>query len=120
MFSILCIGEDVELLKSRTDLLRTTGSEVQCSRSAESLAALERRKFDLVVVCHSVRCGQAEQIYEAAHRNHGTTVVLRLMPFWVGDQSDFKSTFDAVANVEPAALVRTADALLHRQANHPV
>jgi hypothetical protein len=120
MFSILCIGEDVELLKSRMDLLRATGSEVQGSRSDESLATLERRQFDLVVVCHSVRAGQAERIYEAAHRNKEATVVLRLMPFWVGDQSNFKSSFDAVANVEPSALFRTADALLHRQANHPV
>lgn len=120
MFSILCIGEDVELLKSRMDLLRATGSEVQGSRSDESLATLERRQFDLVVVCHSVRAGQAERIYEAAHRNKEATVVLRLMPFWVGDQSNFKSSFDAVANVEPSALFRTADALLHRQANRPV
>ncbi len=120
MFSILCIGEDVELLKSRKDLLRTTGSEVQCSRSDESLATLEQRQFDLVVVCHSVRCGEAEQIYEAAHRNNEATVVLRLLPFWVGDQSNFKNSFDAVANVEPAALVRTADSLLHRHAKHLV
>ncbi len=63
MPSILCVGGDAELLRTR---LRETGADVQWTLSTKALAAIESQRFDLVVRCHSGTQDEAKQFYEAA------------------------------------------------------
>ena len=81
-----------------------------------AIAALRQKCFDVVVVCHSVRCTEVEQIHEAAHAHYAKALVVRVMPFWVGDSSNYKSSFDAVASSDPVLLVGVVQELLRQRA----
>ncbi len=116
--SILCVGEDTELLKTRVALLCGTGAEVEWSATCDALFAMDRKHFDLVVLCHSTGASESQQIYEAAHRGSATSRVLRLTPLWdrgLSDANGAKDGFDAVTVTEPSALMRTATALLRER-----
>ncbi len=114
--SILCVGDDPELLRTRAEVLRGAGAVVEGLPSRNALSALRQERFDVVVVCHSVKGTDAERIYEAAHAGYAQTVVVRVMPFWIGDPANSRNSFDAVVLAEPAMQARMVRALLQRRA----
>ena len=75
MMTILTIGEDSLLLKTRAEVLSKSGSNVVCSNSASALKFIEEWEFDLVVLCHSVGRAEAMQITDAAHHQGSKTLV---------------------------------------------
>jgi len=115
-FSVLSVSDDPDLLKTRVYVLRETGAAVVGATSRNAVAALRQGSFDAVVVCHTVTCGEAERIYDAAHAQYAKALVIRVMPFWVGDMSESKNSFDAVTSADPARLVNMVRELLQRHA----
>lgn len=114
--SILCVGEDPELLKTRAAVLRSAGAAVEWSLSRNALETLRQRCFDAIVVCHTVKCADAGRIFEAAHMQYAGALVVRVMPFWVGESLTSRNSFDAVVSAEPAVLVSLAQELVQRRA----
>lgn len=115
MLTILAVGEDFELLKTRAEVLRKTGANVLCSCGAAALKFMSEWEFDLVVIGHSVRPLDAKRITETAHRPGSKSQVLLLVP-----ESWHEHEFDAVhadarSLATPASLVQSASALLTRQ-----
>lgn len=115
LLTILAVGEDFELLKTRAEVLRKTGANVLCSCGAAALKFMTEWEFDLVVLGHSVRPLDAKRITEAAHRPGSKTQVLLLVPEGVREREFDVVHADARSLVTPDALVQNASALLARK-----
>ena len=110
MPTILSISQDESLAASRSAVLRLTGAEVQTSTAADAPPLLKARRFDLVVLCHTIALEQATEIAALAHRRHRRTPVLQL----IGDGRDLSppGLADDIAPAEPASLIAKAVSLL--------
>lgn len=120
MLTILAVGEDFDLLRTRAEVLRKTGANVLCSSGATALKFIAEWEFDLVVLGHSVRQQDAERISEAAHRQGSKTLVLLLVSDRMREHEYDGINLDARSFVEPNCLIRSAVELLEQQqARHP-
>jgi len=113
--TILSVGEDFDLLKTRAEVLRRTGANVLCSTGATALKFIAEWEFDLIVLCHSVRQRDALPITEAAHAHGSKTLVLSLVSDTSQEQQYAGVNYDAKAFVEPDCLIRSVSELLNRQ-----
>lgn len=116
MFTILAVGEDFELLKTRAEVLRKTGANVVCSSGTAAMKFISEWEFDLIVLCHSVRQGEAAKIVEAAHSQGSKTLVLQMVSSTVAERQ--YAGIDAKAFVDPGCLIRSATELLNQQVRH--
>ncbi|WP_348270088.1 hypothetical protein P8936_06730 [Edaphobacter paludis] len=115
MLTILAVGEDTGLLKTRAEVLRKTGANVLCCSGEAALKYINEWEFDLIVLGHTVRRHHVEQISEAAHRHGAKTLVLLLISDKVREQEPKGHNIDAKSFAEPGCLVRSASDLLARQ-----
>lgn len=118
MLTILAVGEDFDLLKTRADILRKTGANVLCSSGAAAIKFISEWEFDLVVLSHSVRQEDAEQIADVAHRSGSKTQVLLLVSGREQDKEFNQIPLDGRSFVDPACLLRSVTQLLARQGKH--
>lgn len=115
MLTILAVGEDTALLRTRAEVLRKTGANVLCSSGDSALKFITEWEFDLIVLGHSVPQQDAERISEAAHRKGSKTLVLLLVSDRMHEQEYDGINLDGRSFVEPDCLVRSASELLARQ-----
>lgn len=115
MLTILAVGEDADLLKTRADVLRKTGANVLCCSGAAALKFITEWEFDLVVLGHSVRKEDAQRITDAAHRQGSKTLVMLLISDRDREQQYDGINLDGRSFVESACLIRSAVDLLDRQ-----
>jgi PleD family two-component response regulator len=115
LLTILAVGEDNGLLKTRAEVLRKTGANVLCSSGTAAFKYITEWEFDLIVLCHSVPQQDAERISEAAHRKGSKTLVLLLVSDRVHEQDYDGIGLDGRSFVEPDCLIRSASELLARQ-----
>jgi hypothetical protein len=66
MASILCVGDEPALNRSRAAVLRTTGCDVTESGSSGALLLLHTHPFDMVLLCHTVPAETFANITNAA------------------------------------------------------
>jgi DNA-binding response OmpR family regulator len=118
MVTILSVGEDFDLLKTRAQVLRKTGANVLCSSAASALKFIAEWEFDLIVLCHSVCRRDALPITESAHARGSKTLVLLLVSEAAGEQQDAGIDYDAKTFVEPDCLIRSISELLNRQTRY--
>jgi DNA-binding response OmpR family regulator len=119
LLTILAIGEDVDLLGTRANVLRKTGANVLCSSGAAALKYIAEWEFDLVVLCHSMRQRDVERITEAAHHQGSKTLVLLMVSDRMREPEFAGVDLDARSFVEPDCLIRSAIELLGRHNGHP-
>jgi CheY-like chemotaxis protein len=79
MRTILVVGEDEALQNTRSALLRQVGTEVLSASVANAARTLTMRRFDLVVICHSLSLEEKIDITTLAHRPKAGTRVLQLV-----------------------------------------
>jgi CheY-like chemotaxis protein len=118
MLTILAVGEDSQLLRSRAGVLRRSGANVVCSTGAAALKLIADWEFNLIVLCHSVTTSDAAQITTAAHSTGSKTLVLLLVAEAVREQSYEGIHFDDRSFIEPDCLIRSATELLNRHTKH--
>lgn len=120
MLTILAVGEDFDLLKTRAEILSKTGANVLCSSGAAALKFLAEWEFDLVVLDHTVRQQDARQITDAAHRQGSKTLVMMLLAEETEMHPFDGIPLDGRSFADPACLIRSASQLLERrQSRHP-
>jgi hypothetical protein len=124
---ILCVGEDADLLDTRTLLLQSIGAEVHCCAAwrilqaaqpesgDEALLSMDNIRFDLIVLCHTIEPAAARKIARMARRRLPSCRTLLLQPISVAGNDRTLPGFDAVACVEPASLLSSIACLLVRQ-----
>ena len=67
--SILVFGTDRDLIETRRLVLEHSGFDVILASSVEQTTAiLSSRRFDLLIVCHSVSYARCEDALSEAHR----------------------------------------------------
>ena len=77
--AILLVGEDIELLDTRAAVLRNTGAEVECLRSAQVPESAGLQAFDLIILCHTLGEPEARTIADAAERLFHRGAVRRVL-----------------------------------------
>jgi len=113
MRTILSISQDDGLLLTRTAVLRRTDAEVIAARADEAKTILKKRRFDLVVLCHSLSPEDTLEIASLARHQTIAVPVLRVV-----SKTDFVSEWafvapDAAASCDPRVLVEKVAELLN-------
>jgi hypothetical protein len=118
MLTILSVGEDLSLLRTRAELLRKTGANVLSSTGLAADRFIAEWEFDAIVLCHSVRDEDARRIAKAARGRSVLTRILLLSP----DRPPAVETADAVLNAafDPGGLLRSVTQLLNARKSGPV
>jgi hypothetical protein len=114
MPAILSIGDDVFLLETRAAVLRTSGAEIVSSDVSAALPYLERRSFDVVIICHSIPMHLCHTLAEIIHQNWPATRLLRLSIGRDWEETENPSGADFCSS-EPRQLVEHTVALLGRR-----
>jgi DNA-binding response OmpR family regulator len=115
MQAILLVGADEMLLKTRSAVLSTTGTEVVSSDATSSLAMLAERKFDLAVLCHSLTPEASTPLAKAMRGGSPRTRILQLVAqrvWW--EEFDPQGIVDATCSADPKQLVAMTEHLLER------
>ena len=86
MRTILTISQDKLLLATRAAVLRRTNAAVVAATATEAKKILQSRKFDLVVLCHSL---SPEEMLEIAFLAHQQTIAVPVL--------------NVIANVDPVS-----------------
>ncbi len=110
---ILSIGDDSTLLYSRRLILETAGYFVESARG--DVAAVEQillRRFDLVLLCHSIAEDVVNYIVEASTRIAPQTPLLQISPL---DNPFGNKAHPTLVSADPAALL---SAVAGQLANH--
>ena len=116
MLRILAIGDDLELLATRAELLRLTSAEVVKCRGRDAHRHLETQAFDLVVLCHTINEGEALDVIRALKGRGGMTKILQTTPSGTVSGSTFRVKVDDVVSAVPELLVQRAAEMLGVQA----
>ena len=109
MRSILSISQDERLLLTRNAVLRRTDAEVIAARANEAKKILKTRRFDLVVLCHSL---SPEETMEIASFAHEQTVAIPILRVAANSEPVSEWTFVAAASSDPRILVEKVAELL--------
>jgi CheY-like chemotaxis protein len=100
---ILSIGDDSILLYSRRLILQTAGYSVESARG--DIATVEKallRRFDLILLCHSITEELVHRIVEASTRIAPQTPLLQISPL---DNPFRKQAHPALVSAAPVALL---------------
>jgi CheY-like chemotaxis protein len=111
--SILCVGEDPELLKTRAMLLQRLNAEVKWTTSIrEALEYLSNENFDLIVLCHSLKESDTTGISNAVRMRQPPPNVLSISKSFGFNDERAQILCDAIVDSNPASLIDCARALL--------
>lgn len=115
MSKILLVGNDFRLLATRSALLAHTKVSVSCCNASEARLTLQRERFDLVILCHSLTGQQATEIIEMIQQKFPGMKILMI----VTDPSRIRPPkgipLDAIVSPDPGSLIRRSSELLLRQ-----
>jgi hypothetical protein len=121
MPKIVLAGQDVELLETRAEVLKTIGSDVVCCVGSRAIDVVESEMPDLLVLCHTLAHEEAEAIAERVYACCPKTRVLLVVSQVIADRPYRSAKFDATSTPDPAYLVaRSTELLLRGIAHYPV
>jgi CheY-like chemotaxis protein len=112
MPKILLVGHDINLLRTRTAVLEKTGADVTFCNGADVLKLVKQEMPDLVVLCHSLREAEAEEIARAVHEHCRQAKTLMVVSNTSQERLLPNDRFDATALPEPTQLIARANELL--------
>ena len=112
MHTILLVGADEILLRTRAAILSTTGSEVICSDAASALTIQADQKCELVVLCHSLAPEVCSSLTESIRKCCPTTRILLVVSNREWGFAEAKAVVDGTSSPESELLiVQTAEML---------
>ena len=115
MSTVLLVGEDQILLRTRAAVVRTTGAATLCSDQSSALAVLRKHPCELVILCHTLRPELRSSIAGAIHSHWPDTSILLLSSAREWDLRENTESSDAICSVEPEHLVLCTVELLKRK-----
>ena len=112
MSAILLIGEDEFLLETRAAVLRVTGAELAHADLTTAFPMLQARRFDVVIICHSVAGHVCQTLSDIIRENWPGTRILHISDAhaWEADDGGLD-----LCSSEPAALIARTIELLGRR-----
>ena len=114
--TILCLGEDPDLLGSRAMLLESLGATVkQATSIAKALEQMDGENFDLIVLCHSLKESDAVAICDAFRARKPPPLILKITKSLDSEEERAQFLCDAIVDTHPATLTdRVRELLLKR------
>jgi DNA-binding NtrC family response regulator len=111
MEKILLVGDDVHLLASRAAVLASKKMEVVSCSAREVAAHSEGAKFDLIVLCHSLREDLRSATLKTARQRWPGARMLQILkdPY---QMSPVEAGTDAVTSTDPETLIDNVMKLL--------
>jgi hypothetical protein len=112
---VLIVSRDEALLRTRELIIGAYFNTIGVGTPSEAKAQLRTERFHLMVLCHSLRSNEAENLAELAHRQEPPAKVLALRPRT--DIGEPRPWADEVIGVDAgpfALLVKSADILNFR------
>jgi DNA-binding response OmpR family regulator len=119
MLKILLAGSDSRLLATRAAVLSKTGAAVVFHNAIETLEVLDRDKFDLVVLCHSLTEPEVTVIADKVHQRIPGTKILIVMSDLDRYALHKDGNIDATSMPEPAQLIARVKELLQATSYAP-
>ena len=114
--TILCLGEDPNLLGTRAMLLERLGAEVkQATSIAQALDQVARENFDLIVLCHSLNQSDAVALCDAIRERKPPPFILKITKSFGFEEERAQLLCDAIVDPHPATLTDCARELLLRR-----
>lgn len=111
--TILCLGEDPNLLGTRTMLLNSLGAEVkQATSIAEALEQVDGENFDLIVLCHSLKQSDAVAICDAFRERKAPPLILKITNSFGLEEERAQLLCDAIVDAQPVILTDCVRELL--------
>lgn len=111
--TILCLGEDPDLLRTRAMLLESLGAEVRhATNIAEALEQVTGEHFDLIVLCHSLKQSDAVAICDAVRDRRPPPLILKITKSFGFEEERAQLLCDAIVDARPATLTDCARELL--------
>ena len=114
--TILCVGEDPNLLGTRAMLLKSLGAEVkQVTSIAKALEQVAGESFDLIVLCHSLKQSDAVAICDAVRERKLPPLILKITKSFGFEEERAQLLCDAIVDAQPATLTECARELLRKK-----
>jgi hypothetical protein len=114
MPTILLVGADEMLLKTRAAILIRTDSEVVTSDAHSALAIQDARECELVVLCHSLEPEVSSTLAELVRARWPRTRILQVISDRVLGRSEASAAIDATSMADPDKLLGKTTELLSR------
>ena len=114
--TILLIGEDDMLQRTRAAVLQKSGAAVVCARPGKALGLQAVGAFDLAIFCHTVSIDDYIALAKTVRERWPETKILRIsqeLPW--GDEGTAPA--DAVASRQPEPLLKKTAELLQKLPN---
>jgi CheY-like chemotaxis protein len=105
MCTILAIGQDEELLYTRSAVLRKCNAGVITARPSEAMEILKAGCFDLVVLCHTLSTEDMKKLVLLAHQQASDVQVLEVLRASEPNWERAHSGADDMSPSNPASLV---------------
>ncbi len=112
MGKILLVGEDFSLLATRAAVLAKTGMDVVPSGPLELRMHLGGEKFDMVVLCHTLRSVERKSVMAHARRRWPQARMLQVVTT-LGQMCAVECGVDDTTTTDPEELVAHAMRLLN-------
>lgn len=116
---VICCGLDLQLLRTRTQVLTRTYDAVEVSSVAELEALPAEPPFQLVLFCHTLSLDQSEAFAATAQRRWPQAKIMALTSGVSGAPYEQADAFVTSAQ-GPAVLLKAIDLLIRRTALLPV
>ena len=111
--TILCIGEDPNLLGTRAMLLKSLGAEVkQATSIPKALERVDGENIDLIVLCHSLKESDAVAICAAVRERKPPPLILKITRSFGFEEERAQLLCDAIVDAHPATLTDCVRELL--------
>jgi hypothetical protein len=112
MLAILLIGEDLRLLATRAAVLRRVDADVDLGPPEEFSTRMAARRYDLLVLCHTLREKDAETITLLAQQRWPEVQILQIVrERWM--EKPLRRGIAALSTPEPRRLVERTRELFH-------
>ena len=112
MLKILLAGSDLPLLQTRAAVLSKTGAAVSWCTADEAHDFLDKEKFDLLVLCHSLSQSEMGTLMDSVHREFPAMKILLVTSYFDGNVIRPNGQGIVTIRPEPARLVTQVKDLL--------
>ena len=115
MCTILAVGQDEDLLHTRSAVLRKCNAGATTARASEAIEILKAERFDLVVLCHTLSTEDRNTLVLLAHQQPSDIRVLEILNPTKQSWDRISSGADDMAPSKPEILVAKVTEMLCTQ-----
>lgn len=117
MSTILLVGSDQGLLRTRAALLQKTGCNTVCADPGHAVRVQEQYRCEIVVLCHTLADSVALALIRVIRERWAQTRILQILPHRDWGTRSAPGLADAACYADPERLImRTTELLRRREA----